>query len=113
MATSKYLVFMRSTPSKKAPPTAEQMQQMYAAFGAWQAKYSANIVDMGGRLKGAGKILRESGVIDGPFAEAKEVVGGYMVVAADDYDHAIQIVRDCPGVVSAESTVEIREIATK
>jgi hypothetical protein len=55
----------------------------------------ANIVDMGGKLKPGGRILTASGVTDGPFAEAKEVVGGYMVVAADNYDGAIEIAREC------------------
>ena len=87
------------------------MQEMYAAFGAWKEKFEADIVDMGGKLKPGGKILTASGVTDGPFAEAKEVVGGYMVVAAESYDGALEIVRGCPGIVGPGSSVEIREIA--
>jgi hypothetical protein len=85
---------------------------MYAAFGAWREKFNANIVDMGGKLKPGGKILSASGVTDGPFAEAKEIVGGYMVVAAENYDRALDVVRECPGVVRPGSSVEIREIAS-
>jgi len=88
------------------------MEEMYAAFNAWKEKYIANIVDIGGRLRAGGKILTASGVTDGPFAEAKEVVGGYMVLAAKDYDDALQITRECPGVVRPGSSVEIREIAS-
>ena len=107
----KYAVFLRSVPRKPEPPSPAQMQEMYAAFGAWKGKFEADIVDMGGKLKPGGKILTASGVTDGPFAEAKEVVGGYMVVAAESYDGALEIVRGCPGIVGPGSSVEIREIA--
>jgi hypothetical protein len=112
MPTQKYLVFLRSVPGKQEAPSPAQMQHMHAAFNAWQEKFKGNIVDMGGRLRPGGKILTASGVTDGPFAEAKEVVGGYMVVAAENYDGALAVARECPGVVRTVSTVEIREIAS-
>jgi hypothetical protein len=87
------------------------MQQLYAAFGAWREKYGANIIDIGRKLQPTGKVLRAAGVTDGPFAEAKEVVGGYMVIAAESYERAAQVARECPGVIGPESSVEIREIA--
>jgi hypothetical protein len=88
------------------------MQDMYAAFGAWKDKFKANIVDMGGKLKPGGKILTASGVTDGPFTEAKEIVGGFMVIAAESYDGAIEVARECPGVVRPGSSIEIREVAS-
>lgn len=105
-------MFLRSDPAQQGAPSPTQMQQMYAAFGAWQEKFKANIVDMGGKLKPGGKIVTDTGVTDGPFAETKEVVGGYMVVAAESYDDAVRIARECPGVIRRGSSVEIREIAT-
>src|SRR5262245_10959300 len=113
MAAQKYLVFLRSEPRGQEPPSPTQMQEMHAAFNTWQEKYSANIVDMGGRLLPTGKVLRTSGVTDGPFSEAKEVVGGYMVIAAENYERAIQVARECPGVVRQGSSVEIRAIASR
>ena len=112
MPTQKYLVFLRSAPGKQEPPSPGQRQEMYAAFNAWKEKFKANIVDMGGRLKPGGKILTASGVTDGPFAEAKEIVGGYMVVAAESCDRALEVARECPGVLRPGSSVEIREIAS-
>ena len=88
------------------------MQEMYAAFNAWKEKFKANILDMGGKLRPGGKVLSSSGVKDGPFMEVKEIVGGYMVVAAETYDRALQVVRECPGVLSPGASVEIREMAT-
>ena len=112
MSTQKYLVFLRSTSGRQERPSPTQMQEMYAAFNAWSEKYKANLVDMGGKLKPGGKILTASGVTDGPFAEAKEIVGGYMVVAAESYDRALAVARECPGVLRPGSSVEIREIAS-
>jgi hypothetical protein len=111
MPTQRYLVFLRSVPGKQAQPSSAQMQDMYSAFDAWRHKFKANIVDLGGKLKPGGRILTASGVTDGPFAEAKEIVGGYMVVAAENYDGALEVARECPGVVRPGSSVEIREIA--
>lgn len=113
MPTQKYLVFLRSVPSKQERPSPAQMQEMYAAFNAWRDKFKANIVDLGGQLKPGGKILSASGVTDGPYAEAKEVVGGFMIIAAESYDRAVEIARACPGVVRPGASVEIREIVTQ
>jgi hypothetical protein len=35
-------------------------------------------------------------VVDGPYAEAKEVVGGYFLFRAADYEEALELTRDCP-----------------
>ena|SRR5258705_8000044 len=112
MPTRKYLVFLRSVAGRQEAPTPAQMKEMHGAFDRWKEKFKANIVDMGGRLKPDGKILTPTGVTDGPFAESKEVVGGYMVVAAENYDQALDIARECPGVVRPGASVEIREIAS-
>lgn len=113
MPMQQYLVFLRSVPGKQERPSPEQMQAMYASFNAWKEKFKANIVDLGGQLKPGGKILSTSGVTDGPYAEAKEVVGGYMVIAAESYDRVVEVARGCPGIVRPGASVEIREIATQ
>jgi hypothetical protein len=87
------------------------MEEMYAKFTAWKEKFATNLVDMGGRL-GAGKLVTHEGVSDGPFVEAKELIGGFMVVEADSLDEAIEIARGCPGLVSPGSGVWVREIKT-
>ena len=110
MPTQKYMVLLRTVARTQEPLSPATMREMYAAFSAWKEKFKANIVDMGGKLKSGGKILTTSGVTDGPFAEAKEVIGGYMVVAAENYDRALEVARECPGVVRPGSSVEIREI---
>lgn len=111
MPTQKYLVILRNSPLKQEPPSPAQLQDMYAAFHAWKEKFKANIVDMGAKLKPGGKIVTVSGVTDGPFVEAKEIVGGFMTIAADTYDQAIEIATGCPGVIRPGSSIEIREMA--
>jgi hypothetical protein len=113
MLTQKYIVFLRTVPTKQDAPSPAQMQQMYAAFAAWQEKFKSNIVDTGGKLKPGGRVLTSSGITDGPFTESKEVVGGYMVVAAESYDRALEIAKECPGLLRAGSSVEVREIASQ
>ena len=112
MPTQKYLFIQRSVPGKREPPSPAQMQEMYAAFNAWKDKFKDNIVDMGGQLKPGGKIVTGSGVTDGPFIEVKEIVGGFMIVAAESYERALEVARESPGVMMPGSSVEVREIAS-
>lgn len=109
----KYMCLMRSAPGgqgKQEAPSPAQMQQMFASFNAWKEKFKDQIVDLGGKLKGGGKILTTSGVTDGPFVEMKEVIGGYMLISADSYERAIEVARESPGYMPGAS-LEIREIA--
>jgi hypothetical protein len=109
----KYMCLMRSAAGgkgKQEAPSPAQMQEMFASFNAWREKFKDQIVDLGGKLKGGGKILTTSGVTDGPFVEMKEVIGGYMVISADNYEGAIDVARESPGYMPGAS-LEIREIA--
>ena len=90
-------------------PSPAQMQAMYETFNEWREKFQKNLVDLGGRL-GAGKLALPDPAPDGPFVEVKELVGGYMVVAAANLDEAIQIARECPGLMRPGSGVEVIEI---
>jgi hypothetical protein len=111
VSMKKYLLIQRSTPGNAERPSPAQMQEMYAAFSAWKEKFKENISDMGGKLATGGKIVSASGVMDGPLVESKEVIGGYMLVTAPNYELAIEIARECPGVIRPGSSVEIREIS--
>jgi hypothetical protein len=111
MPNRKYLCLHRRVPGERQQPSPAQMQQMHAVFDAWKEKFKANIVDMGGSLKPGGKVLTASGVTDGPFTEAKEIVGGYMLVSAESFDRALEVARESPALMMPGSSVEIREIA--
>jgi hypothetical protein len=108
---AKFLCIQRGLPGGVAggAPSPEQMQQMYAAFQAWQSKFGTSIVDMGGRL-GEGRLVASSPKIDGSFVEIKELIGGYMIVSANSLDEASKIAEGCPGLVGPGSGVEVIEI---
>ena len=87
------------------------MEAMYAQFNSWKEKFQKNITDMGGKL-GGGKVVTSEGTTDGPFVEAKEVAGGFMIVSAESLEEAVTVARESPGVMTPGSSVEVREIHT-
>lgn len=110
MSKQQYLCIVRSPEGKCEPPSPADMEQMFAKFNAWKEKYATNLDDLGGKLQEGGKVLTMAGATDGPFVETKEIVGGYMVISAENMDEAIEVVRESPALGSPESSVEIREI---
>lgn len=115
MSKNKYIVLFRSGASSgegpQETPSPEDMQKMFAAFKAWQANFKDAIQDMGDKLGSGGRVLTASGVSDGPFMELKEVVGGYMIVSADDYAGAVEIMEAMPKAPNFKGSFEIRELA--
>ncbi|WP_437745026.1 YciI family protein [Sorangium sp. So ce302] len=108
----KYLCLQRSLPGGEPhgeKPSPTQMQAMYAKFNDWREKFQKNLADLGGRL-GAGRLVALQPAPDGPFVEVKELVGGYMIVSAANLEEAIQVARECPGLVRPGSGVEVIEI---
>ena len=112
MSKSKYLVLLRNKPGQpgKAGPSPEQMQRIFAGYNAWKEKFKTQILDMGDKLNSDGRVVTASGVADGPFVEAKEVVGGYMIVSAENFDGAVEVVKACPAVNVPGVSLEIREM---
>lgn len=111
----KFLCVQRSLTTKTGGdgegPSPSEMQAMYARFAEWQAQFADQLVDMGGKL-GSGKLVTDAADSDGPFVEIKELVGGYMIVSADDLEGAVTVARACPGLVRPGSGVEVIEIHT-
>ncbi len=112
MSKQKYLCIQRSAGGSCEPPSPGDMEKMFAQFNAWREKYQENLIDMGGKLAEGGKVVSGTGTTDGPFVESKEIVGGYMIIAADNMEQAMEVVRESPGVGMPGSSVEIREIST-
>jgi hypothetical protein len=68
------------------------------------------LVDKGNRLDHSGKVVKEDNVVlNGPYTEIKESLGGYSLIKAESYEAAIDLVKDCPIFLSG-GNVEIREI---
>src|SRR5262245_20595910 len=108
--SKKFLLLQRGQPGNRQQPSPGQMQDMYAAFNAWKEKFKDNILDMGGKLMPGGRVVTTSGATDGPFVEAKEIVGGYMFVSAESVERAIEVASEMP-MLTPGSTIEIREVA--
>jgi hypothetical protein len=115
MSTSKksdFLLLFRH-PNDGPDPSPEEMQRMFGRWRDWmkgmKAKDQFVVAD---RLEDAGKVLRGpsgSSVTDGPFIESKEIVGGFVIVKADDLAQAAEIARGCPGFAMG-TIVEVRPI---
>lgn len=89
------------------------MKQIMARFGTWmQGLYAKGIVAGTNGLEPTGKIVREPGgavITDGPYAETKEVVGGYILINAASLEDAVEIARGCPG-LDYRLAVEVRPV---
>lgn len=111
MASNKYLLIYRNAATtNQPPPSPEALQQMLATWDAWKSKFKAKILDMGDGLKPSGKVLSASKLTDGPFIEGKDVVGGFSIVQADNYDEAVTIARGCPIMQVPGGHIEVREM---
>lgn len=53
---------------------------------------------------------RQRTVIDGPFAETKELVAGFWLMQVKSLDEAIEWVKRCPNPMGVESEIEIRQV---
>jgi len=51
----------------------------------------------------------EASVVDGPFSEAREIIGGFFLLTCDSREQAVAIARECPA--AGWATVEVREVA--
>lgn len=110
--TKKFLFLHRSglvAEAEQAQASPDQMQAMFAKWSAWKEKFKDNIVDWGDKLKSGGKVVGASGVSDGPFVEAKEIIGGFMIVVAASLDEAVVIAQEMPAGPGAR--IEVREMA--
>ena len=87
----------------------EQMQK----WMKWMESLGQKGILVGGEpLQSTGKFVSGSKkvVTDGPFVEAKELVGGYLVVNAKDINDAVEISKGCPILEYETGIVEVREI---
>jgi hypothetical protein len=88
----------------------EQLQTELQPWQNWIKELSAEnkIVNTGNRLKFEGRVVKANNLVtDGPFAEIKEGLGGYIIVNAENYEEAVEIAKGCP-VLQMGGSVEIR-----
>lgn len=92
---SEYLVISRGQWDEDASP--EQIQGAIDRFYAWHDRLvGEGKMKAGQRLSIDAKLVSRRGVTDGPFAESKEVVGGYWFILAHSLDEAAAIAAENP-----------------
>lgn len=93
--------------------TPEQMQQSMEKWNTWLKDLGArgHLKDPGQPLDRSGKLVKgkAKGVTDGPYAETKDIIGGYSVVEAKDLSHAAELAAGCP-IFDNGGLVEVRPV---
>jgi hypothetical protein len=91
----------------------EEMQKNMEKWVAWFKDLGAtgHLKDPGNPLEPTGKVIKgkQKVITDGPYAEVKDVVGGYTVVEARDLTHALELSKDCP-ILDAGGSLEVRPV---
>jgi hypothetical protein len=107
---SEFLYLYRGS---EQPGSPKLMQEQMERWGAWLKDLGAkgNLKNPGQPLERTGKVVKGSNktVTDGPFAEAKDLVGGYSIVEAQNIEQATELARGCPVFVYGGS-VEVRPV---
>lgn len=109
---SDYMLLLRQ-PNSGAIPSPDEMKKIMDRFGVWMESMAVKGMVLGtAGLEISGKILRGPGgeiITDGPYPEANEIVGGYVLITAVDLNEAIAAARECPG-LDYRMAVEVRPV---
>jgi hypothetical protein len=107
----KYVLMYTSEPALLAEVDPEKTQEVYGKVYAWFQEHGAVMADSGAELQGVetATTVKSGGVVvDGPFNEAKEIVGGFSVIDVPDMDAAIELVKTWPQLEFPGIAIEIR-----
>jgi hypothetical protein len=108
---SEYLFLYRGADRSGSP---EQRQQRMQKWTAWMKDLTAkgHMKDQGHPLERAGKVVKgkRKTVIDGPFAESKDLIGGYSLIEARDLEQAVELSKGCPIFEAETAVLEVRPI---
>jgi len=110
-----YMLFLHVNPDQPRPSSPDEALAITKTYVAWTDRARAE-----GRLRAghkltsdAGKIMQSKGgrtsITDGPFAESKDVIGGFWMISAKDYDEACRVAESSPH-LGYGGRIEVREI---
>jgi hypothetical protein len=112
-----FLIVITGDEKAEANATVGQQKEMHAEYMKYTDELLAAGVMKGGEAllptsKGARISFKEGRrvVVDGPFAEAKEVIGGFYLIDVKSREEAIEWSAKCPG--AKHGTIELREVMT-
>lgn len=107
---SEFLYLYRGGERPQSPEQGEREMQKWVA---WMKELGekGHLKDRGQPLDSEGKVVKgkQKVVTDGPYAETKDVVGGYTVVEAKDLAHAAELSKGCP-IFESGGLVEVRPV---
>jgi hypothetical protein len=110
----KFIMLLHDAGSFPADISPDQMQAIIQRYVTWRQKIQKNGRQVEGHklTDGQGRVMRGGGgqakVTDGPYAEAREVIGGLFIVEAGSYEEMVELSKDCPHLDFG--TIEIREV---
>ena len=108
---SKFMYLFRNNPAAIQSMSPGQMQQHMQKWMDWRDTLEKNghAKEFGQRLNVTGKVIKgkAKSVTDGPYVEVKDFVQGYLLIEAEDMDHAVELAKGCP-IFENDGTVEIR-----
>lgn len=108
---AKFMFLYRGACEAAAQKSPEEMQQIMQDWGEWieGGSRAGWLVDAGDGLKAEGRVVHpDRTVTDGPFAESKELVGGYTIVEVADLEAAVGLAKTMP---VTDGPVEVRQLA--
>ncbi|HTI92718.1 MAG TPA: YciI family protein [Puia sp.] len=111
-----YIVMMRlDLITKEAQPTPEQLKGYMQSYQQWVDGIVAQGKFVGGTgLSPAGKVIKPGNVVtDGPFAEIKESIAGFVTIKAADLDEAVRLASACPILNGLGNSVEVRQVVMR
>lgn len=114
---AQFMLLLHQAPNYNVDLPREKMMEMTKRYMAWAEQLRQNGKMVGGEklaASGGRQIRIKNGapvVSDGPYAEAKDVIGGYFVIEAKDLTEAEAIARECPHFALAPTNwAEVRPI---
>jgi hypothetical protein len=110
-----YMLLLYQPPNPPRTSSPDEIMAITKSYMSWADRMRAE-----GRLKGGdkltfdpGKVMRSKNgrvsVTDGPYAETKELIGGYFAISAKDYEEACKIAETCPH-LGYGGNIEVRQV---
>jgi hypothetical protein len=109
---AQFMLLVRGGGAMPQDYTPEQVQQALQMYFDWSEKLRGEGRLRGGDQLSGGRTVRMQGgqaVVDGPYAETKEAIGGYFLIDAASTDEAAEVAKGCP-VLCHGGLVDVREI---
>ncbi len=107
---NEFMMIFRHVPNPDYKPTPEDIQAEIKKWQDWiggiaaQGKFSST-----NQLSYEGKVVQSDRMVtDGPYAEVKEIIGGYLIAKAENFGEAVEMAKSCP-VLEIGGHVEVRE----